>query len=505
MMPRWINVLALIAVLAPAQAASLALQRRWESATVTLEVTRKQYDYLQPWSRGSQTFVKPAVAVSHDKLLSTAAGLADRTAVRVQSGGRGTWYEAQVSWVDYPANLALISVSDRAFWKECRPLKFARKLERDGDQTVIRWRNGSLEVRKAEFNRFTVSNPTGGDAAHAILELNSEIDGTGMGEAVVTGQQLIGLISGQRGNLCEVIPAPFIQSILDAQVAGTFRGLGYFDFTWQTTENPETLKYLRVPGHGNGVVLIDVPKRSPTADVLKPRDIILEVDGFSVDHQGDYDDPIYGHLMLESLSTRSKWAGDKVQLKVWRDGELIEVDYILQPVEDAARLVPEALYDQPPEYLIVGGLVFQPLTRNYLRRWGADWQRSAPFRLVQFRSEEPSADRPAVVILSSTLPDPFTLGYFDIQQMVLERVNGRRVSWLRDLKEALAHPRGGFHLLEFLKGESIQRLVIDATQLDAATRRVLERYGIESDGVIHAPERDPDEPGRAIASLATPP
>jgi hypothetical protein len=346
-----------------------------------------------------------------------------------------------------------------------------------------------------------VSNPTGGDAAHAVLELNSEIDGTGWGEAVVADQQLVGLIFAQRGNLCQAIPAPFIQSILDAQAAGTYRGLGYFDFTWQTTENPETLRYLRVPEGGQGVVLIDVPKRSPTAAILKPRDVILEVDGFSVDHEGDYDDPIYGHLMLENLSTRSKWAGDKARLKVWRDGQPLEVDYTLPPVEGAARLVPEAAYDRPPEYLIVGGFIFAPLTRNYLRSWGAEWERSAPFRFAQFRAEEPSPERPAIVILSSVLPEPFNLGYFDLQQLVLERVNGRRISWLRDLRDALAHPQGDFHLFEFLKGESIQRVVLKADGLENATQRVLERYGIETDSEIHAPEPDPAARARAVAAI----
>jgi hypothetical protein len=269
------------------------------------------------------------------------------------------------------------------------------------------------------------------------------------------------------------------------------------------SENPETLRYLRIPEADGGVVLIDVPERSPTAAVLKPRDVILEVDGFAVDHQGDYEDPIYGKLMLENLSTRGKWAGDRVHLKIWRDGAPLEVDYVLPPVELAARLVPEAAYDRPPEYLIVGGLIFEPLTRNYLRSWGADWERAAPFRFAQFRLEEPSPDRPGVVILSSVLPENFNLGYFDLQQLVLERVNGRRVSWLRDLQEALAKPQGDFHVFEFLKGESLQRLVLDAKRLEAATQRVLDRYGIESDSEIHAPAPNPAERSRSVASVAS--
>jgi hypothetical protein len=233
------------------------------------------------------------------------------------------------------------------------------------------------------------------------------------------------------------------------------------------------------------VVIIDVPQHSPTAETLKPRDVILEVDGLRIDNEGDYEDPLYGHLMLEALSTRHRWAGDRLPLAIWRDGAPLRVEYTLPPVGHSARLVPEAPADRSPEYLIVGGLIFQPLTRNYLRSWGGAWERSAPFRLSYFRTEEPTPERPAVVILSSVLPDSLNLGYQELQQLILEHVNGQRVSDLRGLQNALADARDGFHVFGFLAGESVQRIVLDAAQAGSATARILERYGIESAAEIH--------------------
>jgi hypothetical protein len=341
-------------------------------------------------------------------------------------------------------------------------------------------------LRNAEYNRFTVSNPTGGDAAHAVLEINTEVSGVGWGEPLVFEDRVLGLVYAQQGNVCHVLPAPWIQSVLDAHRHGTFRGLGYFDFTWQPAENPDLLRYLRVPDTGHGVVIIDVPGLSPTADVLRPRDVILKVDGFDIDQSGDYRDPLYGHLMLESLSTRQRWAGDVIPLLVWRDGAPLEVQYTLPPVRKSGRLVPEDEPDQPPEYLIVGGLIFQPLTRGYLRSWGADWERTAPFRLAYFRNEDPTAERPTRLVLSSVLPDPINLGYQDVRTLVLERVNGRSVSTLPELQEALTHPSRGFHLFEFLAGESLQRLVLDANQVEPAEARILKRYGIPASAEVRA-------------------
>jgi hypothetical protein len=232
------------------------------------------------------------------------------------------------------------------------------------------------------------------------------------------------------------------------------------------------------------VVVIEVPKRAGAAPVLQPRDILLEVDGFDVDTQGDYLDPTYGHLMLENLATRHKWAGQPVALKIWREGREWEVAYALPKVEVARRLVPPSAPDAPPEYLIVGGLILQPLTRNYLESWGQDWERRAPFRLAFFRNEEPSPERPAIVVLSQVLPDVYNVGYQDLRGLVVERINGRKISRLKEVAPALGQAVDGFHTFEFLTGESLQRLVLDASQLGVATQRVLQRYGLDQPSLI---------------------
>ena len=54
------------------------------------------------------------------------------------------------------------------------------------------------------------------------------------------------------------------------------------------------------------------------------------------------------------------------------------------------RRVPEDYAIEPytigkaPRYFILGGLVFQELTRQYLREWGTNWLKDAPQRLVYY-------------------------------------------------------------------------------------------------------------------------
>ena len=469
----------------------------WESSLVSVEINHKQYDYFQPWTKRVQTVTKAGLVIGAREILTTADELAGRTLVRLQKGGRGKWWDAEVKSVDYPANLAVLTSRDEKFWAGLKAATLAEPIRKEEEIQIVRWRAGNLEVRKAEFSRFTVSHPNMSDAVHVQLELSSEIEGIGWGEPAVAGGRVIGVVFAQSGNQLQVLPAPFIRSILAAQAKGHYQGLGYFDFTWQPAENPETLDYLKLTGEKRGVVVIDVPDKPGAPALLKPRDILLQVDGFDIDTQGDYVDPDYGHLLLENLSTRNKWAGDAVRLKIWRDGRAQDLVYRLPKAESAARLVPEAPFEQEPEYVIAGGLVFQPLTKNYLRGWGQDWERRAPFRLAYFRNEDPTPERPAIVILSQVLPDLYNLGYQESRQLVLEKVNGHKVNRLPELQSALRKPVNGFHIFEFMKGDTLRRIVLDAATLDAATKRVLDRYGIERGEVIVSSKDDSAEPRSA--------
>jgi hypothetical protein len=291
----------------------------------------------------------------------------------------------------------------------------------------------------------------------------------------------MGIISAQDGRLCTAIPASFIQSILEAHKAGRYQGLGYFHFFWQGAQNPASLARLKLAGDPRGVIVSSVPARPDNLpQVVHPQDVILNIDGFDLDIQGDYLDPEYGNIMLENLATRNKWAGDDVKMVIWRNGQMTNVVYQLPKYEYSVSLVPSSTYDQDPEYLILGGLVFQPLTDSYLQSWGTDWRRRSPFRLNFYHNEPPTKDRPALVLMSQVLPDDYNIGYQEQRALVVDKVNGQRVSRLADLQQALEKPVNGFHVIDLMQSDSLRRIVLAAgdTEKDA-TGRVLKRYGIE--------------------------
>ena len=473
---------------APAQNARHNDRSAWEHSIVTLEVARKQYDYYQPWAQGTRRVQKAGLVVGPKEILTTADELFDRTLVRIQKGGRGRWATGEVTWVDYHANLALVTTADAEFWKGLKPAKLGSAAgSPDGNLQILRWREGNLEHRRAEFSQFSVREGQLSPINQAVLEFSSDIQGGGWAEPLVVDSQVVGLLTAQEGRNGFAMPASFIQSILDARRKNHFHGLGYFHFVWEPGKNPATLTNLKLTGEPRGVVVIDVPARADGAEqVLKPRDIILSIDGFDLDMQGDYRDPEFGNLNLENLAVRQKWAGDVEKMQIWRDGKPLEISYRLPRFEYTNSLIPYAVHDQAPDYVIVGGLIFEPLTDSYLQSWGAQWKQNAPFRLNYYNNEEPTKERPALVLLSQVLPDPFNISYQDQKFLVVDKVNGQRVSRLSDLQAALQKPIDGSHILEFVPGDNVHRIVLGAGDAEReATARVLQRYNIPAAARIH--------------------
>ncbi|MBI1175872.1 hypothetical protein GC207_00375 [bacterium] len=475
-------------LLAPAvcvQAASSDLSR-WENSLVTLEVNRQGYNYIQPWTRRSLSIQKSGVVIGKSKILTTAEQMNDLLTIRIQKGGRGRWYFGKLEWVDYHANLAVITSDDEEFWKGLKPASFMKDIPLSGEVRVLRWREGKLEARKMDVNRAQIGTgrQTFIDLLH--LELDGDVQGIGWAEPIIDGSRMIGLMEQQQSSGGLAIPAPFIKSVLDKRAQGNYPGLGFFNFYWQKAENPDTLEALKLKDTDHGVIVIEPIAKLGEDPILKAKDVILNIAGFDIGPEGDYQDPIYGRTMLEALATRGRWAGDEVPMTIWREGKEMEIKYKLPKAKFSDEMIPDEVFDQQPEYLIAGGFVFQPLTVPYLESWGGDWQRRAPFRLAYLKQAMPTEKLEAIVVLSLVLPDPFNLGYQDIRGVVVRKINGHQIVRLTDVENALKDSKDGFHTIEFSPGDSPGKIIIDAKLLDSATTRVLKRYGIEHDRLILA-------------------
>jgi hypothetical protein len=459
----------------------------WENAVIRIEISGKEYSYVQPWARAERKVSKTGVVVGDRLIITTADGLNDQTLIRLQKQGGGLYSLARVVWIDYQSNLAALTSDESDFWTGITPASLADPVPATGPIHVLRWNDDRLENRPGDIERMTVDNSALSFVSVPALKVDSTISSAVSGEPVTQGDKLLGLSSGQDNDVVTAVPSSFISSILNARKHGSFSGLGYFDFTWEPVQNPLSLQYLGLAGPARGVIVKDTGLKPGVTSLIHTRDVILSIDGFDIDSEGDYADPQYGKIMLENLSSRGKWAGQTCQIKVWRDGKEQTITYTLPLAEYSDELVPEQSFDHPPDYVLAGGFVFVQLSDAFLRSWGPTWRQRAPFRLGYYETEKVKPDRPQRIILSGVLPARVNLGYEMLHDAVLDEVNGVKIGKMADLVAALKTPVNGFDVFKFTPADSTQLAVLDASEIDDANQEIMTRFHIPTDHVINPP------------------
>ncbi|MBA3543398.1 MAG: hypothetical protein H0T83_03025, partial [Chthoniobacterales bacterium] len=81
-----------------------------------------------------------------------------------------------------------------------------------------------------------------------------------------------------------------------------------------------------------------------------------------------------------------------------------------------------------------------------------------------------------VVILSQVLPANSTIGYDDYSYLVVKKVNGKKITSLSDLAEAVKTPINGFHLIE--TADDPKQVQLDASEVAAEAQALQKNYGL---------------------------
>jgi S1-C subfamily serine protease len=470
--------------LAPALAptAPLAVNGHLRAGIVSVRVTGQDWNWRAPWEKQAPwTRTVTGLVVPGPRILLASTAFGNHLLVEAQKLGTEARTVARVELVDQEGPLALVAVDDPAFWEGLEPLPLADRSPGEGDVTILRWqRSGLLDafpgtVRQVRSGRHGLSQ-----TSLLTLEVGSSTDGLGESEVVVAKGRVTGLVTGRAGDAYGAIAAPVLRQFLEGAAKGDWRSFARAGLAWQDLTNPALREALGLRPGETGIRVTRVAANGSAGGILKPGDLVLEMDGAKLDPTGYYEHPLYGRMLFALLFSDGRPPGETMSVKVLRDGERLDLQLPLRAMRPEQDRVPPYVFGRGPDYVVVGGLVFQELARPYLGAWG-DWARRAPPRLLVAIDREPDdgAEPKRIVILSSVLPDAANLGYQELRDVMVERVNGRAVGSLADLRQAVAAPRDGFHVVEFVAGQGAVRAVLDVGEAQAAAARLREAYGVE--------------------------
>jgi hypothetical protein len=484
----------------PAASSGSGLLRR---AIVSLRVTGQDWNWRAPWEKQDPwTRTVTGLVVPGPKILVASAAFGNHLLVEAQKLGGEARVPARVSLVDQEGPLALVEVDDPSFWDGLEPLPLAERVPGEGDVTLHRWQSSGLldsysgSIRQVRSGRHGLSQ-----TSLLTLEVATATEGLGESEAVISGGQVVGLITGRAGDAYVALASPVLRQFLEGATGGGWAGFPRAGLAWEDLTNPDLRDFMGLaPGEG-GIRITRVLPHGSAGGVLRKGDVLLALGGKPLDPSGYYEHPVYGRMLFALLFSDGRRPGETLDARVLRDGRRLDLSLPLRRMASDQDKVPPYVFGHGPDYVIAGGLVFEELTRPYLTAWG-DWARRAPPRLLvalDREAREPSPESPRIVLLSSVLPDAANLGYQSLHDLIVEKVNGRNIGCLDDVRSALGRPEGGFHVIEFLPGQGERRIVLDVAEAREAVARLREAYGVEQmDSASAGPSASGRSPGRGV-------
>jgi S1-C subfamily serine protease len=440
-------------------------------------------DYEQPWqtcgpqhSSGSGAIVETAKGL---RVLTNAHVVENHVFVEVQRSGSSAKAVAEVEGVGHECDLALLKAED-AFFEGADPLKYG-PLPALGDRVkAMGYPIGGdrLSVTEGVVSRIEVSAYAQTERPLLAIQLDAAINSGNSGGPVFKGDRLIGIAfqSLDEGeNISYAIAGPIVEHFLRDVDDGTFHGFPDLGVNWQPLESPYHRTHLGVPDKKHGVLITAVSFDSSAWGRLEPGDVLLEIDGVGLASDGTV--PLRrGESVDFSYVVTQRQVGETIGATVWRGKKQKKLDFVLKR---PLRLVPEDRYDVRPTYFVFGGIVFVPLTRDYLKSWGESWWEQAPHALMALHEHGiRSKERSEVVLISKILADKSNQGYHDLDNAAVASVDGKNVRNMRDLVTLIGAGKSKFVCIKLDDGREV---ILDRALARERHQAVLTKYRVPAD------------------------
>jgi S1-C subfamily serine protease len=474
----------IIAVFAPLLPGddSVDLTEKMKDSLVFLEVSRTSWEQLQPWR---QTAVSTAgvygTAVGSNEVLTIAGPLANATSIRARRYDQNEYISARIKAIDYEYNLCLLELDEAAIRTPLEPLQFSDKYSRGKDLYSYRLdSSGSITKGRAGLDRAEVQFSPVSFVRTLYYILTTPSRPADGGEVFCLDGAPVGIACWGSDAEIGLIPAEMIQRFFEHGRKPPYRPFGAVGFEISSLLDPAVRKFLKMPEDcRNGVYVSSVYTMGTGSSELVAGDVILSIDSCPLNPYGRYQDPRYERIGFEHLIAQHP-AGTIIPFEIFRNGKKESVDVKIQDIKADQMLIPYYLYDKRPEYLVVGGFVFQTLTRDYMTLWGENWQGRVPPHLFWYFRENafcPTDQRQDVVLLSYVLPTESNLGYHQLGQLVVKSFNGIEISSLSQMADVMKKTaESPFYAVEFeLQSPTV---VIPKAYLPMTNQMVKDLYGI---------------------------
>ena len=482
-------LLAFLSLVTGCQEKNTPSQRLGESV---LRVTSTiQYpDNRRPWLKKKPfTRIGLGTIIEGGRLLVTADMVAHASYISLEKPEDGPKGTATIESIDEECNLAILKPVEPELLKGTHPLSLAAMITPGSTVQILQLEpNGAPALSPASLTTVAVMpySPDGG--AYLLYRASTTIpqrEGSFVIPALYEGK-LAGLVMryDPRTQSADIIPSPLIGRFLKECENPGYSGLARAGLTYGEARGKTLREWLGAGKDLNGVIITSLDSGGPAEKAgLRKGDLIVRAGGKPIDGEGNYTDPRLGKINFSNLATLESSPGDKGEIVYFRSagegtGTLGTTTLTLEGRNTLAEISPARLLGDSVPYTFLGGLLFQELSRSYLREWGVNWRSDAPQNLVALDAfqEDLPKDQKRLVILSAVLPSSQTIGLQELANKVVVKINGMPIHGLADVNEAAKYPKNGFQRIE-LEG-SAGPITLDNASLESEEAQLRSEYGI---------------------------
>ncbi|MBI2437232.1 MAG: trypsin-like peptidase domain-containing protein [Lentisphaerae bacterium] len=477
--------------------AALEAQAAWfgghgfRESVVKVYATIQREDYTWPWQpsapysgSGSGFIIYPASGgIGRKRILTNAHVVSDARFIEVQREGQSRRYPAMVAFIGHDCDLAVLTVSDPEFFAQAAPLELGALLPDLNEEVIVlgypiggeRLSLTRGVVSRVDYRLYTHSQVD----SHLVLQVDAAINPGNSGGPVLFKNRVVGVaFQGipNAQNLGYAIPLPVIQHFLTDIEDGVYNGYPELGITHLETPNPAMRQRLSLPEPDIGVVIAFIDPFGCAAGILETNDTLLAIDGHAIASDGTVRLDRQTVEYIELLER--KQCGETVAFKVWRNERAlnISVPLVNRPDPFAFRYA----YERRPEYFILSGLVFAPLSRGLLMAAGGELIQGNAQHLLYYATfakiDGLISGRDQFVILQNRLAHPVNAYDEAYLYKIVREINGLPIRNMQDLPRAFGQPTNGFHVISFL--DDPDPLIVDAFETDQANDAILQRYAV---------------------------
>lgn len=446
------------------------------NSVVKLYVTHQPWSARQPWAKEpADRRICTGFRVA-EGILTNAHCVMDATFIQMEVPGVGDRLPAVRLAVNHQVDLALLRPEDEdALPADMAPIRLGSLPEQREKVVTIGYSVGGRQVSFTEgvVSRIDVMPYAHSRQQNLLVQTDAAINPGNSGGPVFSDRtgECLGMATQRfSGSIGHFIPVPVIRQFLLDLDDGEVDGIPHLGVRIQTLENPSLRHFLGMTAEQSGVRVARVATES-AAGSLMPNDVLMAIEGRPILNDGRI--PFRGNSRIGlAYEIATRQIGESIDLTILRNGAVMDITVRLG--ERDHHIIPvQPLYDEPPRWFAIGGLLFRAVEPAYL-------ERDVPFPIRKYigvMRGEGEDDIEELVVISTILEAGLNRGYDRAQENArVVRVNGRPVQALGDVPAAFAEAAGPFHLVELDNGHLV---VLDRERVAEDEEAIRERYKIQ--------------------------